>query len=350
MAPQQPAEEMAMEQPAAEEPAPAEEESPAEEPAAAKEVPAEEESIVEEKAAVESTMVPAPAEAAEDTTNFAGAAESAGEADTDRSSGEEGGGDMQALPTPTLAALVIMTPSPAPTPSPVPQALTAPGEASDTATDEMREESAVAEVPAAPAPVEPDDLAQKEEVLQPLKIQSQVLRLLPGLIYLEGTINVGKGTVLAVALQRNGENFDQWAEPATLQTTTDANGQFSFNIVAADPTTSDLFKQEPATYQIIITSLDPNAPAIAFAYFDTFAPPAATATPAMAAIPSPTVVALLTILPSDTPEAQATPVQIVETAPPAEAPLRTTILIGIIILLVIVVVIAMGLVINWVRK
>jgi len=332
MAPQQ----AAMEQPAAE--APAEEAAPTQEEGAAEEVPAEEEPLaaqaeteagVEEKAAVESTSVPAMPESAQDTANLAEGEEFAGEADTDRSGKAEGA--MPAMPTPTPAALATMTPSPAPTSSPAPAALAAP---------------AVSE------PAKQDDLARKEGILRPLEIQNQLVRLSPGVIHLEGRLDVATGTILVVTLQRNGENFDQWAEPASLQTTAEANGHFSFNIVAADPTAGDLFAQEPATYQIIITSPDPDAPVIAFAYFDTFAPPAAAATetPTVAATLSPTVVALLTILPSNTPEIQATPTQVVEPASPVETPGMPSIFIGIIVILVIVVVIAIGLVVRGSKK
>jgi len=76
---------------------------------------------------------------------------------------------------------------------------------------------------------------------------------------------------------------------------------------------------------------------------------AATEAATVAATPSPTVVALLTILPSNTPEVQATPAQIVEPASPADARNRTSFFIGIIILLMIVV-IAIGVAVRWSKK
>jgi hypothetical protein len=144
---------------------------------------------------------------------------------------------------------------------------------------------------------------------RPIQVENLNLKITPGLIQIEGTIEATPGSTLLATLQRNGEPFDNWADPASFQTVVQPNGQFTLIIQAsAGRTDQDLFAIEPANYQITLTSLAGTEPVVAVVPFDTFRPPAEipSATPSPPA-ESATPVARLTLVHSvTTPIATAT--------------------------------------------
>jgi hypothetical protein len=316
----------------------------------------------EEEKAVEATILaPLPAQATE-------VADSSSRTEADRSGTGESDVGAQTMPTPN--AMATSTPSPALAPAPASELekradepaeaaasaeAVASAEADEPAGGEQSgpadsfaatEESTMAEAPAAKR----DDTTPKEGALQLLEIENQVLQITPGQIYLEGTLDINEGTVLTAGLQRNGNPFSDWAEPATLQTSVEANGRFKFNIVAADSAGGDLFgqdllKQEPAAYQIVITSPNTDPPVMTFAYFDTFAPAAAVATPTPAVTPRPTVLAGLTSRPTDTPNIQLAP-----GLEPGQVDAGSVPVIWIIVILGVVVVIVTAVIMRRVNK
>jgi hypothetical protein len=183
-----------------------------------------------------------------------------------------------------------------------------------------------------PAPVAPPavsetqpepDLTQKELAPRPVEIRNPILHVTPGLIQIEGSIEVAPGSTLQATLQRNNEPFDNWANPDSRQTVVQDGGQFFFNIQTADQANRDLFALEPANYQVAIISVGTDTPVIASVRFDTFGSPTGpaepTVTPVPTSSPSPTLVARLTIMPTtatptiEIPEAPLTPIE--DTAP-----------------------------------
>jgi anti-sigma factor RsiW len=275
---------------------------------------------------VEDMTAAAPAEEAVDDVGIAGEAETVPEADLDRAAETE-------RSAATGHALTTATPSPLPTAA----ALPAP------ATELAEKEGAAAPPAGDEAPeVQPEQKVQIEKNLRPLEIKEQILRITPGLIHLEGTIEVPAGTTLQAALQRNGKPFDNWTDSTSLQTVVQPNGRFSFNI-RTDPNqiNRDLFTLEPATYQIIVTSSSPDISLIAFVYFDTFSPPAATASPTPTVFPSPTLVTRLTFVPSATPTLRAS-----KTVPTAEqASPRVRLVLGSVVTLVGGLLVTIGLIV-----
>lgn len=359
--------EMALEQPVeeqaaapAEPPAPATEEKMAlaEEPALEEEPLSTEPTAKEESTALEMEDLAADEET-EEMVSVAGEAaevEEEGQAEPDSGTfrGDESdtdtvaGGAMAATPAPmaTTMALVAPTATQAVAEKAMP-AEEAPGEESPAPAREDESQLEMAESAPAPplaaAEAQEGNAAQRDMAARParrLEIQNQTLSITPGLIQLAGFIEATPGTVLQATLQRNGEPFDSWAEPATLQTVVQADGQFAFDLRAqADRVDRDLFSTDPASYQIIISSVGTEEPVVAFVDFDTYGPdataeprPTATFTP----LPSPTIVAKLTFVPSPEPSPTLTPTLIMppEAAPQTVPPARTTIIIvaGIIVL------------------
>jgi hypothetical protein len=357
------------EEPVAEEAAPAAEkeivvekeaalEAPQEEAAAAEAAPTEP-SEKEEFAA----EVPAPAEEAHEPTNEVGMAEAeksvtdevteatapredeaaiSGEAEADRGAEGESRVDLSAAPT--------STPAPLPTPSPAVLAVPATEIAEEqaiTGAESATEPPSEAEAPLPPASeVQPE---RKEWVPRPVEIKNQKLSVTPGLIQIEGTIEAASGTTLLATLQRNEEPFDHWADPASLQTVVQANGQFSFNIRAnAAQRNRDLFAFEPANYQITISSIGTDAPVIASVFFDTSGPPMVTPlptatplSPSPTASPSPTVIARLTFVPTATPTIRATDVSpTIAESPSPKVPLWS-VGVGIVVLVGVLFIVAL---------
>ena len=331
---------LAAEQPAAEEAAPpaeteiavekeAELEAPQEEAAAAAptEMPAPAEIPAPEKEAQEPTNEVEMAEAeksvadeaAETTAPTEEGAAPPGEADTNR--GAEGGTYVDTGVAPTS------TPAPLPTPSPTVLAMPATEIAEEqaiTGVENATEPPGEAEAPPPlTSEVQPE---QKEWAPRPVEIKNQKLSVTPGLIQIEGMIEAAPGSTLIATLQRNGEPFNSWADPASLQTTVQADGRFSFNIQShAIQRNRDLFALEPANYQIIITSVGTDTPVIASVFFDTSGPPMVTPLPTATplppsptASPSSTVIARLTFVPTVTPTIGGTNVSpgLVEGPPP----------------------------------
>jgi hypothetical protein len=305
------------EEAAAEEAAPTEpsdkEEFAAEAPATAAptEMPAPEEAPAEPSIEVTKEAEKSVAdEAAEATAPREDEAAISGEADADRGAEGENYVDTGAAPT--------STPAPLPTPSPAVLAVPATEIAEEQAVVEpesaIEPPSGVGAVPL-PVPEQPRQ-EQKEMASRPVEIKNQKLRVTPGLIQIEGMIETVPGSTLVATLQRNEEPFDSWADPASLQTVVQANGQFFFNIQAnAAQRNRDLFALEPADYQITITSVGTDAPVIASVFFDTFGLPKVTPLPTATPLspsptppPSPTVIARLTFVPTATPTIRATDV------------------------------------------
>jgi hypothetical protein len=146
-------------------------------------------------------------------------------------------------------------------------------------------------------------------------------------------------------LWRNNEFFDGWADPASLQTVVQPNGQFILAIQAGRAD-RDLFEAEPANYRVTITSVGVDEPVTASILFDTFGLPAPTEPPPATLTPRPTAtaVARVTILPSATSTTAmlqtATPPKAVA---PQSAPLGP-IIIGIVLLGALIII---GFVVFW---
>jgi hypothetical protein len=146
-------------------------------------------------------------------------------------------------------------------------------------------------------------------------------------------------------LLRDGEPFESWADPATLQSRVQPNGQFSLTIRAnANRTDQDLLASEPAHYRITITTLNPTAPVVASTEFDTFSPstePTPTFTPRPTATTGATVAAALSS--ATTPTAAPSPIPAAATdqtfSPQASRGVSSLLAIGGVVLL--------GLVIIW---
>jgi hypothetical protein len=168
------------------------------------------------------------------------------------------------------------------------------------------------------------------------------LEVRPGLIQITGSIEAPAGTRLAASLQRNQRPFNEWADPASLQSAVQPDGRFSFAIRAQENRPdADLFAADPADYDISITSVEGSEVISATLSFETFARPAApaqvTATPLTA---TPTATPLPSATPTARPEALISPA----TAPPpspqlsAEEPTDTAAWLvgsGVLILLII---------------
>lgn len=320
------------------EPAAAEEAAPVEQAAEEEEVPAE--AAAEEAAPAEPLVekevetveleveaeVPAADEAAEDTFSMAGEPTESEVAEQD--AGVGGGVTPTASPAPTTAVLA-------------------------TPTAAAEEEEALAEKAAPAPPVSPTtagEPAQPPETEpgpnlepggapapRPVEIQNQRVRVTPGLIQIEGLIEVKPGNTLLATLQRNNQPFDQWADPTSLQTVVRANGQFSFTIRAqTGRADKDLFATEPANYQIIITSAAVEEPVVASVFFYTTSPQAATQQPT--ATSTPTVVARVTFIPTATSTIAPPPIPgVTEVGPSANVPVRL-IVTGIVLLGVLIVI------------
>lgn len=211
----------------------------------------------------------------------------------------------------------------------VPPAPQAPAGGEDTAAsapeavpETEKEAAAAAEAPLATAQPTPSPAAkpQDEESLalrsvitpRPVEIQNQTLQVKPGLIQLEGFIEAKPGTPLIASLQRNQRPFDNWADPASLQSVVQANGQVTFAIrPKADQTNEDLFAIGPANYQVIIISTGVDTPVIATVFFDTFdslgvsEQATATTTPTPTPKPTSTPIAQVTVVPPATPTVMA---------------------------------------------
>jgi hypothetical protein len=198
-----------------------------------------------------------------------------------------------------------------------------------------------------PLPTSEPQSEQKEIVPRLVEIRNQTLRVTPGFIQIEGAIEAAPGSVLQATLQRNGESFDNWANPASLQTVVQANSQFSFTIQATDQANRDLFALEPATYQITVISVGTDEPVIASVFFDTFTAPAIprepTATrPSPTPSPSPTLIARLTFIPTTTPTVEkldVAPTSIADTE--SGFPLWVMSIIVVVVLLGVLVIIGL---------
>lgn len=354
--------EAAKEQPAGaqavEEPAPA--------PPAAPELKQEE--IIEE---AESVEAPAQEEAAsteaeaeldtarqavtDDTTSAGEAAQLAESRDGDESNVEKIVGNTEQPPALTPTATPSPVPQstilPAPTPTLAPVATSLPETAGQAApaqdgAAETAETTLAQSAPAAPAeappveappveappveappvesqeespPVEGQEEAQAEPQDQGLFYRDEIDRLQagmrdsklevqPGLIRITGSLEAPTGMTLTASLQRNQRPFNEWADPATLRSTVQSDGRFSFAIRAqASRPDADLFASDPADYNVTITSIVGNEPISATLSFETFAQPAAlaqiTATPTVA----PTATPLPTATPTTRPEALVSP-------------------------------------------
>ena len=148
---------------------------------------------------------------------------------------------------------------------------------------------------------------------RPVEIQDLRLQISPGVIQLGGSLEAGPSSPLKATLLRDGEPFDSWADPATLQSRVQPNGQFSLTIRAnANRTDQDLLAAEPAHYRITITTLDPTAPVVASTDFDTFSPSTAIEQPTPTFTPRPTATTIATVAaalaPAATPTAAPSPI------------------------------------------
>lgn len=347
-------EEAAAEPAAEEEMVPPAEEVAEEEAAPAEAAPQKEIEIVEPEAEAEE---PVASEVAEDAVQMEGEAPASEESlPADRGKEEESDASLETDIAPTPSPMPTMA---APVAAPPAEAVEEKALAEEEAPEPP--EAGVAEQ----APnLTPDDMIAP----RPVEIQNQNLRVSPGLIQIEGVIEAAPGSILAATLQRNNEAFDDWADPPSLQTVVQPNGQFSFTIRAkAQRPDKNLFETESANYQIIITSMGVDEPVIAAVFFDTIDQPTATPLPTPILPPTttplpttntptppppteapgptdtppatstprltPTVVAGVTFMPTATPpvvtpETWSTP----EAAPPSTLPVRLVTIIGVVLL------------------
>jgi nicotinate-nucleotide--dimethylbenzimidazole phosphoribosyltransferase len=231
-------------------------------------------------------------------------------------------------------------------------------------TAEVRGDS-LAEGAPPPAPAEATEaknLAQEDIAPRLVEIRDQSLSIRPGLIRLEGVIEVEPETVLQATLLRNGAPLESWAASAVVQTVVQAGGQFAFEFEAAtDSAEQDLFAVEPANYQIVISSVGVDEPVTATVFFDTFGPaPAATAEPPTATSSppaTPTAVAKveLTSEPSPSPSPVVTPMEVPvlttpTVAPTQTGPIRSLTLIVMAVLLGFGALVVVGLLLWWLLK
>ncbi len=259
-----------------------------------------------------------------------------------------------ASPLPTVTTPTPLAQAAPATPSPAPTAEASVGKAG--VAEESPPEAAVAESETAPDSDEADLLAPGEETItprpvdiapRPVNIQNPRVRVTPGLIQIEGTIEAMPGSILLASLRRNNEFFDDWADPASLQTVVQPNGRFVFVIQAqAGRADRDLFKLEPANYQITIISTGVDEPVTTSVFFATVGAPTPTEAPPATSTSTPhptaTVVARLTVLPSAT----FTPTGL-QTAPSPEAgdsQSRPIVVTSIVLLGLLIII---GLVVFW---
>ena len=308
----------------------------------------------------EAAAEPAEAETFAEEKAGESAKESAGEAAEQDDQDTTGSGAADQITGAVQATtLPLATPMPPPSPSPSPaQPLAAaeaaeeeaqpaaPPPASETTLEAGADTEAAGQAQT-PAP-QPEENLYRDANARLVDIQNQRLQVRPGLITIEGIIDAPPGTTLQASLLRNEQLFNEWADPATLQSIVQQNGRFAFAI-QADPnrTDTDLFALEPAGYQITIFAPAADPPIIANVFFDTFRPiqtsepetasptPAPTTTPSPAPTTEPSPTPIATAVPAIQPTATLQPVQ-----PAAQSSLPGFIATGILILVVVIVIIA----------
>ena len=104
-----------------------------------------------------------------------------------------------------------------------------------------------------------------------LTVEDVAIRMRPGVIELEGRIDLPPGTELMAVLQRDGKDW-YWADPDTRYTAVGEDGRFAFHIRAASDQPDTL---PPANYLAFIVPTDP-APGLfipARVEWDTHSPP-----------------------------------------------------------------------------
>ncbi len=349
----------------AEPPAPAPEEKLAAEAAgeeatveaAEPEVSREEAQAVEVEA-MEETEEPAADEAAEDTLSAvgeaaeaeAGQAEADGELYRDDEADTDAAAGAASLPTPTPAPL--STPEqpalaeevmPAEAPAVEEESLAAAPAPTAEVPANLAESAEGAPPPAAAEASQEQNLAQRGVAPRLVEIRDQYLSIRPGLIRLEGVIEVEPETVLQATLLRNGAPFDTWAASPVLQTVVQPGGRFTFEFEAvAGSADRDLFALEPANYQIIISSMGLDEPVTATVFFDTFGPSATaeppTGTPSPPATPTAMAKAEVTFEPSPPASPVVTPVEVPVLSTPTVAPTQAGPVRSLTLILVVAIV------------
>ena len=276
------------------------------------------------------------------------------------------------------AAAAEAAPLSAPTPTPAPlSTLEQPALAQEAVpADDQRDEPAAEAESLAPAPAPPaaaeaapaENLAERGIAPRQVEIRDQNLSIRPGLIRLEGVIEVEPGAQLQATLLRNGAPVESWAASPVEQTVVEPGGRFTLEFEAsAGSADGDLFGIEPANYQIVISSVGLDEPVTATVFFDTFGPaPVATVeppspTPTPSASPTtpatPTAVAKveLTFEPSPSPSPVVTPMEapVLTTpivAPTQTGPIRSVTLIVVVVLLGVGMIVVAGLLLWWLLK
>lgn len=165
-----------------------------------------------------------------------------------------------------------------------PMALEAPAEAPSTesiaAADEAEMDQATAyarsEAGAAAVPTPTLAPTPRAMLVTPapalLEVEDLALRIEPGIIRVSGQLPLPEGRKLLAELWRDDHPIE-WAMPESQQAIVEANGQFQLELQAR-PDLSDfnLFRIEPANYEIRIRPVDPPEPVEARIPFDTFGP------------------------------------------------------------------------------